>query len=396
MRYLNFNCNINIENNQLNLKIEDYLDVAIRNNNKRKFLFVSKKLGKHLPVKPTRVDELGYLLSKAYKMSDKNYKEEKQLIIGFAETATALSHSFFEYLESAEFFIHTTREEIQNMEKIEFNEEHSHSVEQNLYIDNLNVLKKADTIILVDDEITTAKTCINMIEQLQKIHHCKKYIIASILNWIDQAKKEEIDKKAEELGCKIEFTYIFNGNFEFKFDEKNELKDKIESNVEANYNIEIKNIKLDFEEYVGRKKYLKYTGRFGITRNEQEELKKIIAREGIKLRQDYKNKKILALGIEEFMYIPMMLSKEINGDVYYHSITRSPIIPYDNLEYSIRKKYRLESFYNKNINYVYNLDANDYEECFLFMEINKDEENINQFINLLKGIGIKRVNIVRC
>ncbi|AVK47531.1 hypothetical protein AXY43_05550 [Clostridium sp. MF28] len=396
MSCLNFNCNINIENNPLNLKIEDYLDVAVRNNNKRRFLFVSKKLGKHLPVNPAKVDELGYLLSKVYKMSDKNYKKEKQLIIGFAETATALSHSFFEYLESAEFFIHTTREEIQSVEKIEFKEEHSHSVEQNLYIDNLNVLKNIDTIILVDDEITTAKTCINMIKQLQRIHHCKKFVIASILNWIDKVKKKEIDKKAEELGCKIEFTYIFNGNFEFQFDEKNELEDKIESNLEASSNIEIKNIKLDFEEYVGEKKYLKYTGRFGITRNDQEKLKKIIEREGIKLRCDYENKKILALGIEEFMYIPMMLSKEINGDVYYHSITRSPIIPYDNLKYPIRKKYNLESFYNKNINYVYNLDANDYEECFLFMEIEKNEKNINKLINVLKGIGIERINIVRC
>ncbi|WML36887.1 hypothetical protein [Clostridium sp. OS1-26] len=42
MSCLNFNCNINIEDNPLNLKIEDYLELAIRDNNKRKFLFVSK------------------------------------------------------------------------------------------------------------------------------------------------------------------------------------------------------------------------------------------------------------------------------------------------------------------------------------------------------------------
>ena len=58
MNYLDFNCNINIDNNTLNLKIEDYLDIALRNNNKRRFLFISKSLGKHLPVSPNKVDEM--------------------------------------------------------------------------------------------------------------------------------------------------------------------------------------------------------------------------------------------------------------------------------------------------------------------------------------------------
>lgn len=396
MNYLDFNCNVNIENNPLNLKIENYLDIALRNNNKRRFLFVSKRLGKHLPVSPNQVDELGNLLSKAYRVKYKDSRKENQMVIGFAETATALAHSFFAHLESASFFIHTTREEVQSMKKIEFKEEHSHATEQNLYLDNLNIINNIDTMILVDDEITTAKTCVNMIEQFQKIHHCNKYVIVSILNWIDKKKKDEIDKKAKKLNCEIEFVYLFNGNFEFEFNEENELIDKIESNFRNIEDIEINNIKLDFEEYLGNKNYLKYTGRFGINRNEQEKLMKIIKREGLKLKAKYDKEKILAIGIEEFMYIPMMLSKVIKGDVYYHSITRSPIIPNDRDEYPIKRKYKLESFYNQNINYIYNLNVNKYKECFLFMEIDKSEEKVHDFINVLKNIGIKRVNIIRC
>lgn len=396
MNYLDFNCNINIENNPLNLKIKDYLEVALRNNNKRRFLFISKKLGKHLPVNPNQVDELGYLLSKAYKIKYKDNNKENQMVIGFAETATALAHSFFAHLGSSDFFIHTTREEIETIKKIEFKEEHSHATEQNLYLDNLNIINKIDTIILVDDEITTAKTCVNMIEQFQKIHHCNKYVIVSILNWISKKKKDEIDKKAKELNCEIEFVYLFNGDFDFKFDEENKLQDKIESNPINTRDIEINNIKLDFKEYLGSKNYLKYTGRFGINRKDQEKLMKIIEEEGLKLKPKYDKDKILAIGIEEFMYIPMMLSKQIKGDVYYHSITRSPIIPNDEAKYPIKKKYKLESFYNENINYIYNLNVNEYKECFLFMEIDKCEEKINEFINMLKNAGIKRINIIRC
>ena len=46
---LPFKYSINIKENILNLDIYNYLDLAIRNNKKRRFLFVSKVLGKHLP-----------------------------------------------------------------------------------------------------------------------------------------------------------------------------------------------------------------------------------------------------------------------------------------------------------------------------------------------------------
>ncbi|MCI6189344.1 MAG: phosphoribosyltransferase domain-containing protein, partial [Clostridium sp.] len=101
MNCLDFSCDINIKDNPLNLNIEDYLDLALRDNKKRRFLFISKNLGKHIPVNPEKVDNLGYLLAKAYKKKYENYKEERELVIGFAETATALSHSFFNYLESS-------------------------------------------------------------------------------------------------------------------------------------------------------------------------------------------------------------------------------------------------------------------------------------------------------
>lgn len=399
MTYSDFHCKININENPLKLNIDDYLEVALRNNPKRKFLFVSKTLGKHIPVHPEKVDELGRLLAEVYKIKNKNYINERQMVIGFAETATCLSHSFFNYLESSEFFIHTTREVVTGAGKLEFLEEHSHATEQNLYVDNLNNVDNLDSIILVDDEITTAKTCINMIGQMQKVYKVKKYVIASILNWIDKEREKEIQIQAEKMGCEINFIYLFRGSFDFKMDKDIQLEDKIETTeVEDKLNdeFEINNIKLDFNKYIRDKKYILYTGRFGINRSEHNELLNIIRMQSRKLKPKYKENPILALGIEEFMYIPMMLSKMIDGDVYYHSITRSPIIQRNTEGYPIKKKYRLESFYNQNINFIYNLNAHNYKECYLFMEIDKDIEKVNEFVNILKSVGIKRVNIVRC
>ncbi len=394
MNYLDFSCDINIKDNPLNLNIDDYLDLALRNNKKRRFLFISKNLGKHIPVNPEKVDNLGYLLAKAYKKKYLNYKEEKELVIGFAETATALSHSFFNYLESAKLFIHTTRENL-DLNRIDFLEEHSHATEQILYTDKIFSLKNIDTLILVDDEITTAKTCINMIKELQKNYKAKKYVIASILNWIDEKREEEIKAIAKGLNCKIEFVYLFNGSFNFKFDEDKPLSDKFEK-VNSNKEVKVKFLDLNLERHLENKKYLKGTGRFGIDRKEQEELINILKASSEKLNSIRENDKILALGVEEFMYIPMILSKFMKGDIYYHSITRSPIIPFNDKNYPIKKKYKLNSFYNNNINYLYNLNINNSKECFLFLETFVNEKRIENIINLLSSVNIEKINIIKC
>lgn len=96
------------------------------------------------------------------------------------------------------------------------------------------------------------------------------------------------------------------------------------------------------------------------------------------------------------MYIPMILSKFMKGDIYYHSITRSPIIPFNDKNYPIKKKYKLNSFYNNNINYLYNLNINNSKECFLFLETFVNEKRIENIINLLSSVNIEKINIIKC
>ena len=164
MTYLNFDCHIEIKENILDLNIEDFLEIAVRNISKRRFLFVSKLLGKHLPCKPEDMDNLGKLIVEAY---NRKRNSSSGVVISFAETGTAIGHSVFDYIEGDYEFIHTTREKIDNLSTLDFLEEHSHATNHNIYIDNLHNLKYGEEIILVDDEITTAKTCINLI---RKIH----------------------------------------------------------------------------------------------------------------------------------------------------------------------------------------------------------------------------------
>ena len=407
---LNFNCEIDIIDNPLNLELNDFLDVGIRNNSKRRFLFISKKLGKHLACKPSEMDNLGKLMATIY--NEKNKEESDGTVIAFAETGTAVGHSFFDYLCGDYEFIHTTREQFDELENLEFLEEHSHATDQNLYFGMLNNFKFGDEIILVDDEITTANTCMNIIRKIQSIYPKKKYTICSILNWVSDENLSKVTRLERELDCKIDFVYLFKGNFKFYIDEDiisnyndNYSITKLETISSDKVNLVVNHIYVDLEDYIGNKKYVKYTGRFGINRREQFRLKEIVKRESKKItmasKESLKNEKekILFLGTEEFMYIPMLFAKEKENqyDIYYHSTTRSPIINIDKKHYTIKSKFMLKSFYNIDIqNYIYNIDKHNFSKCYLFVELNKSENSYLEFIDIIKKTSIKELTIVCC
>ncbi|HBF7285147.1 TPA: phosphoribosyltransferase family protein [Clostridioides difficile] len=407
---LNFNCEIDIIDNPLNLELNDFLDVGIRNNSKRRFLFISKKLGKHLACKPSEMDNLGKLMATIY--NEKNKEESNGTVIAFAETGTAVGHSFFDYLCGDYEFIHTTREQFDELENLEFLEEHSHATDQNLYFGMLNNFKFGDEIILVDDEITTANTCMNIIRKIQSVYPKKKYTICSILNWVSDENLSKVTRLERELNCKIDFVYLFKGNFKFYIDEDiisnyndNYSITKLETISSDKVNLVVNHIYVDLEDYIGNKKYVKYTGRFGINRREQFRLKEIVKRESKKItmasKESLKNEKekILFLGTEEFMYIPMLFAKEKENqyDIYYHSTTRSPIINIDKKHYPIKSKFMLKSFYNIDIqNYIYNIDKHNFSKCYLFVELNKSENSYLEFIDIIKKTSIKELTIVCC
>lgn len=134
----------------------DLLDVQARNNPKRGFLFVSKVLGKHLPVPLARMNETyTALVNKLPKM------QGDVLVIGMAETATQLGFGVWSVLEpSVEgecFFLQTTRYRT-NDDALGFEESHSHAPSQ--WIQGLTnpVLLGVRHVVLVDDELSTGKT----------------------------------------------------------------------------------------------------------------------------------------------------------------------------------------------------------------------------------------------
>ncbi|WP_207642557.1 phosphoribosyltransferase [Inediibacterium massiliense] len=431
---------VKIHKNIYHIPMESLFLMAARKNKKRAFLFVSKVLGKHIPVIPQVSLLTSMLLAYSYaneiynihgsyeeisrgiineeegsRIYEKFKKEkisidESLLFIGFAETATALGHGVFECFEGDVGYIHTTRDEILGCyETIQFEEEHSHATTHRLYPIEDRLLMSNCPIIFIDDEITTGKTILNMIKEIQKIYPRKQYAVLSILDW---RNKEDIKKYKcleEELGIKIHTVSLVSGEIEVSGEVK-EQYDSLENKKKIIPNI--KKIKLqeskqffesillsseDTKQNISNCPYIKETGRFGIYEKDHKKLDDVCKRIGIYLEKKRIGKRTLCLGTGEFMYIPMKIASYMGDGVKYHSTTRSPIHPLNQEEYGVKNAYSFESFDDPSIlNYFYNVPYKGYDDLFIFIEREISSQKLHSFIESLKYTGISNIYIIFC
>ena len=321
-------------------------------NTKRTYLLVDPLQGKHLPVRPSDALEMlhtfGELVSEKY--------PETKLVIGFAETATAVGMTVAEKMGGDCIYIHTTRENIsRESEWIEFLEEHSHATDQKLSASHLGKwLADTETIVFVDDEISTGKTIINFIEQLKKNYpevNEKKLVAASIINRVTQ----ENNAKMESYGIES-ISLVKLDDTDFTEDVK---QYDISEAEEINENVAVARY-----EYLNSRANL-MDPRLGVKTREYVENCKMFAYDFLiqeKLFDDYGS--ILILGTEECMYPAIVLGETIEkntrANVYTHSTTRSPIGICRAKGYPITSGYRIKSLYdNGRKTYIYDLKKYD-------------------------------------
>ena len=151
-------------------------------NTKRTYLLVNPLQGKHLPVSPTRALEMMWTLGVRLEREFPH----TLLVIGFAETATAIGAMAASCFADECVYVHTTREPLPEESAVFFQEEHSHAVEQALYCREMDAwLERTQTVIFIDDELSTGKTLRNIVDQLAgrfpRLRE-KQLVAASILN----------------------------------------------------------------------------------------------------------------------------------------------------------------------------------------------------------------------
>ncbi|MEH7322258.1 phosphoribosyltransferase family protein [Cytobacillus firmus] len=424
---------IHITENPYELLPEDLFVMAARINKKRSFLFVSKVLGKHIPIDPKIGLLTGELLASRYMEKVKKVetgkaaellsviengtdflnsspfidKDHNPVIIGFAETATALGHAFFQSFNCADYF-HTTREQLANQNSvITFEEEHSHATSHRCYAD-ADLLDNKREIILVDDEMTTGKTAINIIRSIHERFPRRMYTVVSILDWRSLNDQILFDDLEKELGIIINNVSLLKGEIDVNGTpdvNKGQSAGELSGQTAQ---ISYIDISKEFPELLSRTNepsvtlngeirsipYLKDSGRFGLDAKRQAGLSVSLTEIGQSLSRKRDGRNTLCLGTGEFMYIPMKLASLMGERVKFHSTTRSPIFVRNDKDYGAQYGISFENPEDPEMaQFVYNIPDGCYDEVFLFFEREPEKDFLMPFINQLKKY-IKNVKVV--
>lgn len=356
------------------------------NNTRRKYLVVNRLQGKHIPVSPKEALQMFRSLAELIKEA---YPSERLLMVGFAETATAIGAAVA--IECQAAYMQTTREVIDGVDYLYFSESHSHATEQKLVKTDLDkIIGKTDRIVFIEDEVTTGNTILNIVRLIQKTYaQPVSFAVASILNGMNEEALENyknlkipvhyLVKTAHDTYTEIAEQYQADGTChictkpqEKEVEQQKEVQQQIEmqQTKEAQQPIEVQEISgwinarrlhtADTYKQACEQLWQEIQQKYGYTKYTKE---------------TETGRRILVLGTEEFMYPALYVGaklEEAGYTVRMHATTRSPIAVSKEEKYPLHTRYELASLYDKNrITFVY--DLTEYEEVLVLTDVQNQE-----------------------
>lgn len=356
------------------------------NNTRRKYLVVNRLQGKHIPFSPKEALQMFRSLAELIKEA---YPSERLLMVGFAETATAIGAAVA--IECQAAYMQTTREVIDGVDYLYFSESHSHATEQKLVKTDLDkIIGKTDRIVFIEDEVTTGNTILNIVRLIQKTYaQPVSFAVASILNGMNEEALENyknlkipvhyLVKTAHDTYTEIAEQYQADGTChictkpqEKEVEQQKEVQQQIEmqQTKEAQQPIEVQEISgwinarrlhtADTYKQACEQLWQEIQQKYGYTKYTKE---------------TETGRRILVLGTEEFMYPALYVGaklEEAGYTVRMHATTRSPIAVSKEEKYPLHTRYELASLYDKNrTTFVY--DLAEYEEVLVLTDAQKQE-----------------------
>ncbi|MEN8583076.1 phosphoribosyltransferase domain-containing protein [Burkholderia sp. RS01] len=260
--------------------------------------------------------------------------------IGYAETATGLGHLVAGQLGT--YYIHSTRQSSDGVEPYgAFEETHSHATSHQLLPTSRAALKLAETVVLVDDELSTGATIINTIRELHRTAPHRHYVVASLVDLRSNADRDRLDDLARALGARISSVALAQASID--------LPETLASDAA----VLISSIPVPRPPVPGRGRIqlLDLRGivppirsaRFGVAgRPDPDQAERIAGALATALgSKGEAGARVLILATEEFMALPLAVATWLqdlrpDADIRYSTSTRSPIAALDEPDYAIR------------------------------------------------------------
>lgn len=359
---------------------KDLVRVAKRENNtKRNYLVVNPLQGKHVPASPSGALQLFEALANEIKGK---YENERLLVVGFAETATAIGAQVAISLGTK--YIQTTREIISDVGYLYFSEAHSHATEQKLVKEDIDsIINEVDRIVFVEDEVTTGNTIMNIIRVIQEEY--AKELSFSLVSLLNGMTKDYLDiYSANEISLfyLVKTEHSGYGAIADLFAGDGEYVEANRKEAEEIHQIDITG-KMNARRLVDASAYEKACYE--------------LAGEVIDRITFNKGENVLVIGNEEFMYPALLVGSEIEKTgctVKCHSTTRSPIAVSNEENYPLHCRYALDSLYDSKRR-VYLYDIGQYDRVVVVTDSKlTDSAGLNTLLNALKTKN-NNISVVR-
>lgn len=323
------------------------------NNSKRSYLLVNPLQGKHIPASPAASWEMMHCLGAQVA---ERYPGTK-LVIGFAETATALAAVVAGCFGGDCVYIHTTREEIPGVGRwLMFQEEHSHAVEQKLCGDRLGEwLQDTPQLVIVDDELSTGKTMRNLTARLREQYPQmagKPVAAASLINRLSP----EHTALFQAAGIQSEFLLRPPEEDYTRAVAGYDISPAVDLRDSGGGTASVEPLQVDAS--LPNPRTGVQIGRY------QSACQDLAARLLSVLRGQLPEQgRVLVLGTEECMYPALVLGRALEAQgaaVSWHATTRSPIGICTQPGYPVTSGYQIHSFYEDGrATYLYNMQRYD-------------------------------------
>ncbi|VXC10364.1 phosphoribosyltransferase domain-containing protein [Massilia sp. 9I] len=330
-------------------ELESLLGFAARANAKRGFLFLSKVLGKHWPVKPSAMIDIHDRLAATVPSTD-----GPVVFIAMAETAIGLGQGVFEAWLRAHpgreaLFIHTTRYRVGTGALIEFEEAHSHAPRQFLHMPEDHALRAlllaARTLVLVDDEASTGNTFLNLTQACRRLNPgIERVHLATITNFMGVEATAGLSAR---FGLPVTMGALISGEYRFT------PNDYVAPSSAAQR----------FDPDADRGASTRF-GRLGVCAALSAP-----ASLATRLAQEFApGARVAVLGTGEFMHGATLLGAELErhgAEVRVQSTTRSPILNWGAVSHTLH----FPDNYGEGIaNFIYNIAPGQYDHVLVCHE----------------------------
>lgn len=323
------------------------LGLALRRNPRRAHLLVSRVLGKHVPQRPAAVLAAGRGLGEAVRGLLGAPEAARAVVLGYAETATALGHCVADGLGGVPY-LHSTRRRVPGtLPPVGFQEEHSHATGHLLLPADPALLTGDGPLVLVDDELSTGRTVVNTVAALQAHHPRERYVVASLVDVRTERDRAALAKAAADLGTRIDTVCSARGEVRLPPDVLARGAALVAAEDARRENPTGAGPLGSFTRLAPEwPRDLPDGGRHGFLPAHGARLDALLPGLAHRLAEAAGggHRRVLVLGSEELMYLPLRLADALQGaygpgtEVRYASTTRSPVLAVDDPGYAVRTR----------------------------------------------------------